>query len=100
MNERIRELAKQAGLYEKSTTIKIPGTHSPEMYPRFLSAMESHAAYERFAKLIVAECVQTLVDNTPEYYTNEVAEEDWDKGYDRAMRDCVHHIQEYFGADE
>jgi len=65
MNERIKELAKQAGLYEKSTTIKIPGTHSPEMYPRFLSAMESHAAYERFAKLIVEECIN-IVDNADE----------------------------------
>lgn len=55
---------------------------------------------ERFAKVIVRECVQTLIDNTPELYTNEVAEEDWDKGYDRAMRDCVHHIQEHFGVEE
>ena len=54
----------------------------------------------KFAELIVAECVQTLIDNTPERYTNEAAEEDWDKGYDRAMRDCVHHIQEHFGVRE
>ena len=53
-----------------------------------------------FAKLIVQECIQTLIDNTPERYTNESAEEDWDKGYDRAMRDCVHHIQEHFGVEE
>lgn len=55
---------------------------------------------EKFAELIVRECVQTLIDNTPERYTNESAEEDWDKGYDRAMRDCVHHIQEHFGVEE
>ena len=55
---------------------------------------------EKFAELIVRECVQTLLDNTPERYTNEVAEEDWDKGYDRAMKDCVHHIQEHFGVEE
>lgn len=55
---------------------------------------------EKFAELIVRECVQTLLDNTPERYTNEVAEEDWDKGYDRAMRDCVHHIQEHFGVKQ
>ena len=55
---------------------------------------------QKFAELIVQECVQTLIDNTPERYTNEAAEEDWDKGYDRAMRDCVHHIQEHFGVEE
>jgi len=32
-------------------------------------------------------------------FTNEVAEEDWDKGYDRAMKDCVHYIQEHFGVE-
>ena len=54
---------------------------------------------EEFAELIVGECIQTLIDNTPERYTNEAAEEDWDKGYDRAMKDCVHHIQEHFGVE-
>ena len=58
------------------------------------------AQLNRFAQLIVQECVQTLIDNTPERYTNESAEEDWDKGYDRAMQDCVHHIQEHFGVEE
>jgi len=55
---------------------------------------------EKFAELIVRECVQTLLDNSPELFTNEAAEEDWDKGYDRAMRDCVHHIKEHFGVEE
>ena len=55
---------------------------------------------EKFAELIVRECVQTLLDNTPEEFTNEAAEEDWDRGYDQAMRDCVHHIQEHFGVEE
>ena len=54
---------------------------------------------EKFAQLIVRECVQTLLDNTPEQFTNEAAEEDWDRGYDQAMRDCVHHIQEHFGVE-
>ena len=54
---------------------------------------------EKFAQLIVRECVQTLLDNTPEQFTNEEAEEDWDRGYDQAMRDCVHHIQEHFGVE-
>ena len=56
--------------------------------------------HKKFAELIIRECVQTLIDNTPERYTNESAEEDWDKGYDRAMKDCVQHIQEHFGVKE
>lgn len=50
---------------------------------------------EKFAELIVKECGQTLVDNTP--VTD--LKEDWDKGYDRAMNDCIHHIYEHFGVE-
>ena len=82
MNERIRELAKQAGMITEADF-----------------ASGGHFA-EKFAELIVGECVQTLIDNTPARYTNEAAEEDWDKGYDRAMTDCVHHIKEHFGVKE
>jgi hypothetical protein len=82
MNERIQALAKGA-------------KHAVEQEGIILEL-----ALEKFAELIVRECVQTLIDNTPERYTNESAEEDWDKGYDRAMRDCVHHIQEHFGVEE
>ena len=80
MNERIKELAHEAGL----------PTYNPDGIPTKL---------EKFAELIVKECAQTLIDNAPARYTNESAEEDWDKGYDRAMRDCVHHIQEHFGVE-
>lgn len=87
MNERIRELAKQTGyIWHASGDPRIY-----EFTPEKL---------EKFAELIVRECIQTLIDNTPERYTNEAAEEDWDKGYDRAMKDCVHHIQEHFGVEQ
>lgn len=82
MNERIKELAEQAS------------HQSPDGYP--VTIPYSKVFAKKFAELIVKECVQTLIDNTPERYTNESAEEDWDKGYDRAMRDCVYHIQEHF----
>ena len=55
---------------------------------------------EKFAELIVKECVQTLIDNSPALYTNESAEEDWDKGYDRAMEDSVQLIRKHFGVEE
>ena len=51
---------------------------------------------EKFAELIVRECGQVLVDNTPVVDLVE----DWDKGYDRAMNDCIHHIYEHFGVEE
>ena len=86
MNERLRVLREQAMEW-------VPNIADPDTKIRLLNA-------EKFAELIVKECVQTLIDNTPERYTNESAEEDWDKGYDRAMRDCVHHIQEHFGVEE
>ena len=83
MNELIRKLNEQAQDWADA--------HAPY-------ASEEHEYFvEKFAQLIVLECVQTLIDNTPERYTNESAEEDWDKGYDRAMKDCVHHIKEHFG---
>lgn len=88
MNERIKELLAQA--YDQAV---------PETWTT-LSSEQLERVYEKFAQLIVQECVQTLIDNTPERYTNESAEEDWDKGYDRAMKDCVHHIQEHFGVEE
>ncbi len=89
MNKRIKELAEQAGFSFKYKTA-----------PDELNPGHKLQDLEKFAELIVRECVQTLIDNTPERYTNESAEEDWDKGYDRAMTDCVHHIKQHFGVEE
>ena len=87
MNERIRELAKQTGYIWHASG-------EPQIYEFTPEKLE------KFAELIVGECVQTLLDNTPEQFTNEAAEEDWDRGYGQAMRDCVHHIQEHFGVEK
>lgn len=89
MNERIRELMMQS--WNTYYNEEVNGA-------RFAVVQKFDA--ERFAELIVRECVQTLKDNTPERFTNEAAEEDWDKGYDRAMRDCVLHIKQHFGVEE
>ena len=90
MNERIRELAEQAGITTNLDT---------DYYEKDMNKWVDYFS-EKFAELIIRECVQTLIDNTPVRYTNESAEEDWDKGYDRAMKDCVHHIKEHFGVEE
>lgn len=86
MNEQIKELWNKAA--ESTAAYSSGQNNSWETQVNFM---------DKFAELIVRECVQTLIDNTPERYTNEAAEEDWDKGYDQAMKDCVHHIQKHFG---
>ena len=85
MNERIRELADK--IWEEKYWTN-PNTD------RLLPAQ-----LNRFAELIVRECIQTLIDNSPALYTNEAAEEEWDKGYDCAMERSVQHIQRHFGVE-
>lgn len=86
MNQRIQELAEQTGYIWHASG-------DPQIYEFTPEKLE------KFVESIVRECVQTLIDNSPAIYTNEVAEEEWDKGYDRAMTDCVHHIKEHFGVE-
>ena len=85
MNERIRELVGQAKFMAEETINK-----------QISKNAELDAFAEKFAELIVAECGQVLVDNTPVVDLVE----DWDKGYDRAMNDCIHYIYEHFGVEE
>ena len=47
MNQQIRELAQQAGMY-----VDVKG----EPWPKWMGAEECEAAYARFAELIVKEC--------------------------------------------
>jgi hypothetical protein len=51
MNEQIKELAEQAGLY-----VDLEG--SP--WPRAMSAEECEAAYKKFAELIIRKCTNML----------------------------------------
>lgn len=50
MSERIRELALQAGLFHK--------VNDNNFYPTYLTAEQSVTAYQKFAELIVAECMR------------------------------------------
>ncbi len=84
MNERIQELAKEAGL-----KVNADGEISQAWYGSV------DAGYRKFAELIIRECGKTLVDNTPVVDLTE----DWDRGYDRAMNDCIHLIYEHFGVE-
>ena len=53
MNERIRELAEQAGMYVDLDS---------KPWPKWMSAEESVAAYEKFAQLIVQKCAGLCSD--------------------------------------
>lgn len=57
MNEQIQHLAIQAGL-----CVDLNGS----AYPRAMTAEGSAAAYQRFAQLLVRECVKVMYDNAVE----------------------------------
>ena len=71
MNERIKLLAQDAGMY-----VDVKG----EPWPKWMGAEECEVAYQKFAELIVRECMSNL-------YLN---------GYDDAMIQ----IQRHFGVEE
>ena len=56
MNKRIQELAEQAGMYVDLDS---------KPWPKWMSAEESVAAYEKFAQLIVQKCagIYSKIDN-------------------------------------
>ncbi len=93
MNERIRELAEQAWVYQVRVLNEPDGS-------RTYTEKEKVFDKEKFAELIVRECIQRLIDHSPARFTNEVAEEEWDKGYDQAMEDSVNHIKKHFGVEQ
>ena len=66
MNERIRDLGTQAGLY-----VDLNG--SP--WPRAMSAEDCEAAYKKFAELIVRECVKFC-----EHESNDDEHDEYDMG--------------------
>lgn len=71
MNNRIKELAVEAGLY-----VDLKG----EPWPKWMGAEECEVAYKKFAELIVGECMSNL-------YLH---------GYDDAMIQ----IKQHFGVEE
>ena len=55
MNERIKLLAQEAGMY-----VDLNGNS----WPKSMSAEECEAAYKKFAELIVRECAKFLEENS------------------------------------
>lgn len=96
MNQRIKELAEQAGLYHR--------INDNNFYPTALSAEQSSPAYQKFAELIVRECVNQALEE-------KVSEEEIDKeddivdrcyliGNNGGIVDAVIRIKQHFGVEE
>ena len=79
MNERIRQLGAEAGLY-----VDLNGTP----WPRAMSAEACEAAYEKFAELIVQECMEQV------WYTRE---DGINGNISQVIKD---RIKEHFGVEE
>ena len=80
MNERIKELLEQAGV--KYVT------------------MPKDTVYEKFAELIVRECI-TIVDEQKECLHEEQQYwHDRDYGYEMAVNDASKGIKQFFGVEE
>jgi len=57
MNDRIKQLAEQAGMYVEARG---------EPWPKWMSAEECELAYAKFAELIVRECAEVANDHNSE----------------------------------
>ncbi len=84
MNERIKELAEQADIYinkyncaESGNGTEIIGWH-----------------IEKFAELIVKECIDKIQSNRKIYNPSE-----WDQGADWGLNDSINTIKEHFGVE-
>ena len=83
MNERIRELAEQAGFYNMGIGLII--------------GIEEY--HQKFAQLIVQECADILMK--PEYAMNHPEElSDYNKGWVNGRLLGIEHIKEHFGVEK
>ncbi len=82
MNERILELAEQAG-YKP-----LPGFD-------FANSLEE-TYLKKFAELIVRECIETINDRV----LNSDGSGDWYTGYVAGATECRRKIKEHFGVEE
>ena len=82
MNERIQQLAEQAGIYKLN-----------------LSDETEYWIMEKFAELIVKECVSILMK--PGYAMNHPGElADYNRGWVNGRLLGIEHIEEYFGVEQ
>ena len=88
MNDRIRELAEQAGLkYHNWITNESNVKDGDFKYPRFED-------YEKFAELIVRECITRIEGcaTTPE-------DDEFVKGYNKGVSKVASQVKHHFGVE-
>jgi hypothetical protein len=91
MNERIKELAEQAGLnYHNWITNESNINDGDFKYPRLED-------YEKFAELIVKECIRCCEGNSE--YKNHTDTE-WGKGLASGIGLCKEAMKTHFGVGE
>ena len=83
MNQRIQELAKEAGI--------LPGVMGLNRFTYFDP--------EKFAELIVRECIQVIDDSTP-VYSQENLQEDYCQGKLDGYQSALLEIKHHFGVEE
>jgi hypothetical protein len=82
MNERIQELAEQAGMKE------IP---SPTGFDDFILVFNK----EKFAELLIQECAAEIIK------LNDTGSlDDWDRGYAAGLDSAFRTIKKHFGVEE
>ena len=92
MNQRIRELAEQAGLkYYNWSTNESNIVNNEFKYPRIED-------YEKFAELIVRECIKTIEYRAPGQM-GEVGK-GWTNGYDDGLKTGAWLLKDHFGVGE
>lgn len=90
MNERFKELAEQAG-------------YSP-LEPRAFADDLQEVFLQKFAELIVRECVNTMLNTDEQKFVVEI--EGWELGganhnaWERGILDAVATVKEHFGVEE
>ena len=86
MNERIKELAEQAGI-----------SLSQKDYSYYW--VESAEDIEKFAELIVQECAQLILDKKMGDLGDNPGVKEWEEGYNEAVHDCYYLIRKHFGVE-
>ena len=90
MNERIDELAQEAGMY-----VDLNGNP----WPKWMSAEECEVAYKKFAELIVAECISIVNEQKECLHEEQQYWHDRDYGYEMAVNDASMGIKQFFGVE-
>jgi hypothetical protein len=93
MNERIQALAEQAGLNVESWM-----TNPPKSF-QILGSTEQ---FEKFAELIVRECINVALNEIASDENISDAKEEWKhylRGYNGGIMDSIYAVQQHFGSE-